>query len=359
MIIRDISQNEVAEFNRLATHPLQSFEWGEFRKKTNVKVVRRGIFEENKLITPVQVTIHPVPKTRFNVGYYPKGPMPDDNQIKLLRAIGEENDCIMIKMEPNIGSKISEDKPNTHAWKTIEDFLLKRGLKPGRPLFTRHTFQLDLSDSEEKILAGMHSKTRYNIRLAEKKGVGVMVDNSDNSFKWFLRLLFLETIERQGFYAHSPEYFEKLWESLKPTGMAHLLRAYYKDKTLAVFMVFVFNKTIYYPYGASTREHKELMAPNLVMWETIKMGKKIGCSMLDMWGALGLHPNKKDSWYGFHRFKAGYGGDLVEFLGTYDLVINRQLYPIYKMVDSLRWGGLRAKAFAKKQVGNAAKKFIK
>ena len=359
MIIRDIAQNEIADFDKLATHPLQSFEWGEFRKTTNVKVIRRGIFEGNKLITPVQVTIHPIPKTNYNVGYYPKGPMPDENQLKLLRTIGEDNNCIMVKMEPNIGSKISEDSPNTHAWKTIDEFLLARGLKSGRPLFTRHTFQLSLKESEEKLLAGMHSKTRYNIRLAEKKGVKVMVDNSKNSFKWFLRLLFEQTVERQGFYAHTPKYFEKLWAVLEPAGIAPLLRAYYEDETLAVFMVFVFNGTIYYPYGASTREHKELMAPNLVMWETIKLGKKLNCELLDMWGALGPKPNKKDSWYGFHKFKQGYGGDLVEFLGTYDLVINKQLYPLYKMADSLRWSGLKAKAFSKKQLRNAAKKILK
>lgn len=359
MIIRDISQNEAAVFNKAVTHPLQSFEWGEFREKTSVKVIRKGIFENEKLITPVQVTIHPIPKMKFNVGYYPKGPMPDDNQIDLLKKIGEENNCILVKIEPNIGSKINEDRPGSRAWKTIETFLLKRGLKPGQPLFTKYTFQLDLNHSEEKLLAKMSPKTRYNIRLAKKRGVKVIVDDSDNNFKWFLRLLFEQTVERQGFYAHSPRYFEKLWEALKPTGMAHLIRAYYQDQTLAVFMVFVFNKTIYYPYGASTREKKELMAPNLVMWETIRFGKKQGCKMLDMWGALGPKANQKNPWYGFHRFKQGYGADLVEFMGTYDLVINKPLYPIYRVTDSLRWGALKTKAFVNKQIGNATKKFIR
>jgi lipid II:glycine glycyltransferase (peptidoglycan interpeptide bridge formation enzyme) len=113
-------------------------------------------------------------------------------------------------------------------------------------------------------------------------------------------------------------------------------------------MCLVFNKKIYYPYGASTREYKELMAPNLLMWELIKFGKKQGCEGLDMWGALGPKPNKKDPWYGFHRFKQGYGGDLVEFLGTYDLVLEPRLYPLYKTADAMRWEGLRAKAQVKK-----------
>lgn len=348
MIIRDITKSDKKVFSKSASHPLQSFEWGEFRKKTGVEVVRKGIFDGDKLIAPVQVTIHPIPKLKYKVGYFPKGIMPDKDQIRVLREIGKENNCLMIKMEPNVGSVISDDRPNTHAWKTIDEFLIKNGCQKGRPLFTRHTFQIDLSKSEEKLMAKMNSKTRYNVRLAEKKGVRVVVDNSDNSFKWFLKLLFEKTVKRQGFYAHTPEYFKKLWETLSQSGMTQLMRAEYKGQTLAVFMVFVFNEIIYYPYGASTREHKELMAPNLLMWEMIKYGKKLGCKTLDMWGSLGPNPNKKDDWYGFHRFKQGYGGDLMEFLGSYDLVLEPSLYKLYKTADQVRWLGLRTKANLKK-----------
>ena len=361
MIIRDITLSDKKLFNQAATHPLQSFEWGEFREQTGVEVIRKGIFEGKKLIAPVQVTIHPLPKVKYKVGYFPKGIMPDTDQIKILREIGKENNCLMIKMESNVGSKISADRPNTHAWGTINEFLIKNGCRQGRPLFTRHTFQVDLEKSEEELMAMMSSKTRYNVRLASKKGVKVVVDNSQNSFKWFLKLLFEKTVKRQGFYAHTPEYFEKLWKTLSPGGMAQLIRAEHEGKTLAVFMVLVFNKTIYYPYGASTREHKELMAPNLLMWELIKYGKKLGCSKLDMWGSLGPNPNKKDDWYGFHRFKQGYGGDLIEFLGSYDLVLDQNLYKLYRMADQARWSFLRTKANVKKmpyEIKKASKQAI-
>ncbi len=348
MIIREITKSDKNKINKVADHPLQSFEWGEFRKTTGLKVVRKGVFENKALINSVQVTIHPIPKLQYSVGYFPKGVMPDKNQIEVLREIGRENNCLMIKMEPNVGSKISDDGPNVHAWQTIDEFLVKHGCQKGRPLFTRHTFQVDLTKTQEKLMASMSGKTRYNVRLAQKKGVKVVVDNSDNSFKWFLKLLFEKTVKRQGFYAHTPEYFEKLWQVLSPSGMAQLLRAECNGQTLAVFMVFVFNKTIYYPYGASTRERRELMAPNLLMWELIRYGKKLGCTNLDMWGSLGPRPNKKDDWYGFHRFKQGYGGDLVEFLGSYDLVLNPRIYAIYKMADEVRWLGLRGKAKVKK-----------
>jgi lipid II:glycine glycyltransferase (peptidoglycan interpeptide bridge formation enzyme) len=118
---------------------------------------------------------------------------------------------------------------------------------------------------------------------------------------------------------------------------AHLLTAGYQGKTLATWILFVYKDTLYYPYGASSNEHRETMASNLMMWETIKFGKKLGLKKFDMWGALGPNPDPKDSWFGFHRFKLGYGGELVEFIGSYDLVINPILYQAYKITDKLRW----------------------
>jgi len=343
MIIREITDKDKAAFNKLASHPLQSFEWGEFRKLTGVKVVRKGVFEKNKLVSGIQATIHPLPKINWNIGYFPKGRMPDEHQLEVLRQIGKKNKCIFIKLEPDVGATIEKHQIQLSAEKAIEEFLRKEGCKKGRPLFTKYSFQLDLKKSEDELLKKMHSKTRYNIRLAGRKGVKVVVDNSEENFKLFLYLLFQETLPRQGFYAHTPDYYKNLWEMLKPAGMVHLLRAYWKKETLAIFMVFIFNKKIYYPYGASTRKYRELMAPNLLMWEAIKFGRKQGCELFDMWGSLGPEANKKDPWYGFHKFKQGYGGDLVEFIGSYDLVLNEKLYPIYKTADKFRWGYLKAK----------------
>jgi lipid II:glycine glycyltransferase (peptidoglycan interpeptide bridge formation enzyme) len=341
MITRNINQNDRQAFNQAAGHPLQSYAWGEFREKTGLKVIRKGVFDGNKFILPLQVSIHPLPGG-FNIGYFPKGPMPDELQLETLRTIGQENNCLMIKLEPNVGSATTESK-NTHAWESINHFLLQRGLKPGRPLFTKHTFQLDLTKPETSLLKNMHSKTRYNLRLAERRGVKVVVDNSQPTFEWFLKLLFEETVKRQGFYAHTPDYFKTMWQTLEPRGMIKLLRADHGGKVLAVFMAMIFNKTIYYPYGASTREAKNLMAPNLLMWELIRFGKNQGCQNLDMWGALGPNPSPRDPWFGFHRFKSGYGAKLIEFIGTYDLVLNPGIYPFYRLADKARWTALRAK----------------
>lgn len=335
MIIREIVPADRSVFNQTVGHPLQAYDWGEFRELNGVKVVRKGVFEGKKLVTPIQVTIHPLPKTSLKIGYFPKGPMPDEIQLKILKQIGQENNCIYIKLEPNV------EKGN--AWQEIDKFLKDWGCQCGRPLFTKYTFELDLRPTEAELLKNMHHKTRYNIGLAERKGVKVSLDNSEEGFKLFIKLLFEETVKRQGFLAHSPQYFEQLWQVLKPAGMAQILRAEYQGKTLSVFMVFIFNNKIYYPYGASTREYKELMAANLLMWEVIKLGKRLDCSALDMWGALGPEADKNDPWYGFHRFKQGYGAKLIEFIGSYDLVLQPSLYKLFRVMEETRWKMLRIK----------------
>ncbi len=349
MLIREVTESERAIFDRVATHPLQSWAWGEFRKKTGVKVERLGAFSgkaglEGKLTLKAgyQVTIHAIPRTGYNIGYFPKGTMPDDTQLKALRDIGEKNNCLLVKLEPNVGRKITDIK--TDGFATISQYLLSHGCTLGRPLFTKYSWQIDLTQDETSLLAKMKPKTRYNINLAQKRGVVMTEDNSLEAWETYLKLT-QETTRRQRFYSHTPEYHRLMWKEMNKAGIAHLLTATWQGKILVTWIVFEFNGVLYYPYGASSSQYRELMASNLMMWEAIKLGKKLGCKTLDMWGALGPNPNPRDPWYGFHRFKEGYGGDLMEFLGTYDLVLKPQLYKLYRMAEEARWMLLRAKTW--------------
>jgi lipid II:glycine glycyltransferase (peptidoglycan interpeptide bridge formation enzyme) len=308
------------------THPLQTHLWGEFRKKTGVKIIEK----DNLLIS-----IHNVPHTKFTIGYLPKGPDINEKMLKTLEEVGKEQKTIFIQIEPNIKKK-------------DQDYKFKHLYKSSHPLFTKYTFILDLDKSEETLLKNMHPKTRYNLRLAEKKGVTVKEDNSDKAFSEYLRLT-KETTNRQNFYAHNQKYHKLMWETLKSKNSkkdelsAHLLTAEYQGKTLAAWILFVLGDTLYYPYGASSSEHREVMASNLLMWEAIKFGKKLGLKKFDMWGALGENPDPKDPWYGFHRFKQGYGVIHTEYVGSFDFVINESLYKVYKIANKLRWILLKLK----------------
>lgn len=311
-------------------HPLQSDEWGEFRKKTGIKVIK-----DNNL----QLTIHPIPHTLFNIGYLPKGQVLNQKLIDNLKRIGKENNCVFIQIEPNIETD-----------NIGRNDILRLGLKASaHPLLTKYTFILDLTKTEEELLEKMHPKTRYNIKVAQKKGVEIIEDNSDKAFAEYLRLT-RETTSRQNFYAHSQDYHKLMWETLKTKGdfnkdvlTAHLFKAVYNHEILVAWIVFVYKDILYYPYGASSSNHREVMASNLMMWEIIKWGKKLGLKKFDMWGSLGPTPDPKDPWFGFHRFKQGYGGKLVEFVGSYDLVINKKGYLVYKILDKIRWTFLRIK----------------
>jgi lipid II:glycine glycyltransferase (peptidoglycan interpeptide bridge formation enzyme) len=291
-----------------------------------------GEFDGQRITAGYQLTIHPLPFNNFHLAYLPKSLVPSPEIFASLKEIGRQYNCIFVKIEPNA-------LPEEKAIKLLNDncFL-------GRPLFTKYTFQIDLNLSEEQLLTNMKEKTRYNLRLAQKHGVVIHEDNSPQAFAAYLRLT-QETTKRQRFFAHSPRYHQLMWETLQPPGLAHLLTATYQGKILVTWILFLFNNILYYPYGASSDENRETMASNLMMWEAIRWGKANNAKIFDLWGALGPNPNRRDPWYGFHRFKEGYGGKLVEFVGTYDFVIDNRFYSFYNTLDKARWKFLRFKSW--------------
>ncbi|MCB9813683.1 MAG: peptidoglycan bridge formation glycyltransferase FemA/FemB family protein [Pseudomonadales bacterium] len=338
MFIRSIRTEEKDDYNKAVGHPLQSWEWGEFKKKTGLIVERIGVFEKSAISKAIQVTFHPVPFLNKNIGYFPKGYMPDATQLASLKDLAQKNNAIFIKIEPNVAQKVGA--LSAHA--NISKFLMENGCVPGKPLFTKHTFQLDLTKPEEILFKNLSSKTRYNVNLAYKKGVRIFENTSEDGMEQYIKIL-EETTKRQGFYAHSPEYFRDMWKKMGESGILRIFNAVYENVVITSWIMFIFNGTIYYPYGSSRSIHREVMANNLMMWEMIKFGKSENCRMLDMWGSLGPEPNKNHQWYGFHKFKMGYGGDLMEFLGTYDYVVDFPMYQIFKIVDGIRWKVLRLK----------------
>src|SRR5581483_8289393 len=188
-------------------HPLQSPEWAAFRKKTGTKVIETKNF---------RLTIHKIPRLNLSIGYFPKGEMPDEKILSELREIGKRENCIFIQLEPNVVQNERDEQQ-----------LLNFGLKKAaHPLFTKYTFILDLTKSEDELLKGMHPKTRYNIKIAKKHNVEIVEDDSDRAFEEYLKLT-KETTKRQKFYAHTENYHRLMWETLKGK-IAHLFLARHK-----------------------------------------------------------------------------------------------------------------------------------
>lgn len=320
MDLRKITSKERVQYDKVVSHVIQSWEWGEFRARLGLPLLRYGLYEKGKLKTAFQLTLHKIPFTKYFVGYLPKGPEPNKALADALQRIGRENRCAFIKVEPNV---IATGDP----YKVYPTFL-----PSPKALFTKYNFIVDLTKSEEELLKSFHPKTRYNIKVAQKHGLVVEERLDDKAFKDYLKLYF-DTTERQQYFGHNKSYHKAVWETLKKNNMARLLIAYYKGKPLTAWLLLNFKETLYYPYGGSSDKYRETMSSNLVAWEAIKLGKRLGCKSFDMWGALGPDAPESDPWYGFHRFKKGYGGELVEYIGTYDLIFNSNLYWAFTSVD--------------------------
>jgi lipid II:glycine glycyltransferase (peptidoglycan interpeptide bridge formation enzyme) len=296
------------------THPLQTKEWADFRKEWGNEIIetKYGI-----------ITAHKIPFIDFKIGIFEKGPSPTAKMLQDLKSIGEKNNLIFIKLEPN-----------TKKEEALTKILLNSGAIKGRRLFTPTTFWINLKKSEGDLLKSFSSKTRYNIRLSQKHGVKVKIDNSDTAFEKYLELT-AETNKRQGFYSHTPRYHRLMWKHLK-NKIAHLMVATYKGEIVSAWILFAHDGFLYYPYGASTDKHKEVMANNLMMWGAIKFGKKMKLSTFDLWG--------REEGKGFTKFKEGYNPTVIEFIGSWDLIINRPLYYLYRYAENLRWFLLRLKS---------------
>lgn len=319
MDLRILDEEYKTEYDKHVTHVIQSWQWGEFRKSLGIPLIRYGLFDQNKLKTAFQISFHKIPLINKFVGYLPKGPFPDAKLTQALKQISKEQNCVFIKTEPNI--EIGE------AEKIDRDF--KKALKP---LFTKYNFVLDLSPSEEELLKNTHQKTRYNVRVAQKKGVKIEIREDAPALQTYLKLYF-ETTGRQGYFGHNEIYHTKVWETFSRNNQVKFVIASVHNIPVVAWMLLVFKDTLYYPYGGSSHLHRDAMASNLVAWEAIKLGKKLGLEKFDMWGALGPDADPKDSWYGFHKFKMGYGGRLVEYLGSFDLVSNPLIYYAFNSVD--------------------------
>jgi len=202
----------------------------------------------------------------------------------------------------------------------------------------QQTLLLDLTKTEAELLQAMHSKTRYNIRLAERKGV-IIKQEKDIDIFWGLNK---ETTQRDKFKSHDKKYYKKMLDM----DMCQQLTAYVGDKPIASNILIIFNKTCTYLHGASSQEHKNVMAPYLLQWQGIKLAREKGCQYYDFWG---LAPktsagqcfnnfcwDEKHDWAGVTRFKVGFGGDYVEYPQACDIILSKWKYGLYKLARKIK-----------------------
>ncbi|HSI20140.1 MAG TPA: peptidoglycan bridge formation glycyltransferase FemA/FemB family protein [Verrucomicrobiae bacterium] len=200
----------------------------------------------------------------------------------------------------------------------------------------KQTLVVDLSRTEEEVLAGMKSKHRYNIRLAERHGVTVELfhEEAPQHYDRFWKLL-TETATRHTFRTHKEEYYRHMVATLAPHGKAHLAFARIGDQDLAALLLITHEETATYLHGASTDARKEVMAPFLLHWQTMQWAKHHGFVSYDMWGTNavqteeGWAPRANHPSAGTTRFKLGFGGEVIQYPGAFDLVLKPIPYTLY------------------------------
>jgi len=312
----------------------QSPEWAKVKSNWKHEVVLAEA-EDGKIIGILSILIRKIP-IFGNIMYSSRGPICDIHDLQVLNQLTEgakelakKYKAIVFKMEPDIESSDKEFR------KSVENlgYKIKDKAKNFREVIqSRYVFRLNIKNkTEDEVFAGFHQKTRYNVRLAIKKGV-VVKEGKKEDLKEFYKIM-SETGNRDGFIIRSLSYFEKMYDELAPEYMK-IFMAYYEGKAIAgVIPVWYGNKT-WYLYGASSNEHRNLMPNYLLQWEMIKLAIQKKCEIYDLRGVSGTI-DKKHPQYGLYRFKKGFGGDFLEFIGEVYIPFKPVIYSIYRVSEKV------------------------
>ncbi len=343
-IVTKETLNEYENF--IASHPkghfLQSYAWS----KQKPEWTWEGIFvrdESGSIKGAMSVLIRKAPYTPYSIMYAARAPVCDIHDKETLleltegaRKLAQKYNAYCLKLDPDV--VVDDEKfPEIMAelgYKRRDTGKNFSGIQP------RFVFRLNTDGkSEEELMASFHSKTRYNIRVAERKGVVVKLCGTE-AVEDFSSMM-LETGVRDGFVVRSKDYFENMLKNLGDS--CRLYMAYSGDIPIAGTLAIHYGDKVWYLYGASSNKYRNFMPNYLLQWNMIQWAVELKCRIYDFRGVSG-DLSEDNPLYGLYRFKKGFNGDLVEFTGEYDYIFNR---PIHFMVEKgeLVFRKLRKQAF--------------
>jgi lipid II:glycine glycyltransferase (peptidoglycan interpeptide bridge formation enzyme) len=308
-------------------HILQTGEWGELKSAfgwQSVRIISGDL--------GAQILFRKLP-LGFTVGYLPK-PLSlgtadvaaDGLFRKEVDSVCRRQRAVLLKIELDSWQSALAPASRPAGWVGwVRES--RHNIQPPR------TIVVDLRGSEDDILARMKQKCRYNVRLAEKKGVTVRAWDNLEDFHQMM----LETGGRDGFSVHSLEYYRRAYDLFHAAGMAELLVAEYAGQPQAALMVFARGRRAWYLFGASTDRERNRMPAYLLQWEAMKWAKARGCEDYDLWGVPdedeprleASFESRSDGLWGVYRFKRGFGGRVVRAAQALDRVYMPLLYRLY------------------------------
>jgi peptidoglycan pentaglycine glycine transferase (the first glycine) len=333
------------QFLKQATkgHILQSWEWGELKGKGEWRPHR--ILVENEQRQPVaalSILERRIPGIGKKIFYAPRGPVGDIHDEQLMdylfgevKKFAREKGSIFLKIDPDVPK---EDK-------AFQEYLQTRGFRAGgkgegfEGVQPKFVFRLDLEPEIETLFNNFHQKTRYNIRLAQKKGVAIRENCGKEELPIFYRIL-KETTERDKFLVRPYQYFEEMWDCLVSAGQMKIFMAYYEGKPIAGTLALLFGDKAWYLYGASSNSYRNVMPNYLLQWTMIQWAKENQCKVYDFRGVSG-NLSEDNPLYGLYRFKKGFNGAFTEFVGEYDLVFSGLYYKLWTTLEPIYQKNIR------------------
>lgn len=328
-------------------HFLQTWEWGEAKRASGWQPTHRvWVSDDDQVSAAALILTRAVVlkgiKLPLRMMYIPRGPLLLDWQDQVLRRqilsdlrqIGRQQQVIFIKIDPQIelgrGVPGGERATQAPGSESVTNHLRQEGWMPAKEQVQfRNTMLIDLRPDADQLLASMKQKTRYNVRLAARRGVAVRP--GDTADLELLFQMYAETAVRDRFTIRNADYYLKIWKDFITSGLGEPLLAEVKGEPVAGVIIFRFGGRAWYVYGMSREVHREKMPNYLLQWEAIRRAKQAGCTEYDLWGAPEKFDDEDDLW-GVYRFKDGLGAEVVRFIGAYDLPINSLMYRAYSQV---------------------------
>lgn len=350
-VVRDSVENWDEELLTLENgHLLQTSEWAEVKRKNGWVASYLSWRAEGELIAAALLLERGLSLSsisfKIRMHYVPKGPIFAKNisidaikQIeKDLVGFSKSRKAFVLNMDPEVlvgrGVPDTESDEKSEFGDNFINLLKTKGwfFAPSQPQFQNSIF-IDLKPDEDTLLSAMKQKTRYNVRLAGKKGVVVRIGTQDD-FE-MLAKMYAITAQRDGFAIRDLSYYKNVWQVFYEKGMLKPLIAEVDGEAVAGLMLFVFGKMSWYIYGMSNGNHRNKMPTYLLQWEAIKVSKELGCEIYDLWGAPDVF-SEEDRMWGVYRFKDGLGGYVVRHVGNWELPLRPFIYFLYqKLVPSI------------------------
>ena len=321
-------------------HALQSWDWGVFKERWGWQPTRLLWELQDQPVAAAQVLQRRLSRMPLSIMYVPKGPLLAfedvtllDSVLSTLEAEARRRRCLFVKIDPDVRLGLgppggeSETEP---VGANVLARLRRRGWQlSAEQIQFKNTVLVDLTPDDETLLAAMKPKTRYNVRLAQRRGVRVWRAGQSDLRAFFA--LYQTTSQRDGFLIRPFAHYQDLWSRFIDARRAHLLFAGLGPEPIAGLLLFVLGPTAWYMVGASSDAHRELMPSHLLQWEAMRLARQLGCTRYDMWGAPDRF-DQSDRMWGVYRFKTGFGGDTVRGLGAYDFAPSPRLHHLYGVI---------------------------